>query len=108
MEPDSPPRRIPAKNIKKIDPEKFLGGRNLDKFKGLIKDAESFISTVKGRSKDIEDTFDRLRDVTTKFGETVDFMYVIAEANKQIFEKMLQNMERSINRIPEGKDGQDS
>jgi len=99
------PRRISAKKIKQIDPAKFIVGKNLDKLKDLVKDAESFISTVKNRSKEVEETFDRLRDFTTKFGETVDFMHNIAEMNKTSFEKMIQNMEREFNGITEGKDG---
>jgi len=106
-EPEPEPKLIPAKRVKPkmIDPAKFIGGKNLDKLKDLVKDAESFISTVKGRAHEVEETFDRLRDFTTKFGETVDYMHNIAEINKEVFEKMLHNMERNFNGITEGKDG---
>ncbi len=94
---------VPRPRPQPIDPKKFLGGQNVEKLKGLIKDVETFVDTVKGKSKEAEDTFDDLKKFVGKFGETVDFMGVVVEANKQLMEKMVRNMENEFNRTLEGR-----
>jgi hypothetical protein len=97
--------RVPPKKITPIDPKKFLGGENLEKLKGMFRDADGLINVIKNKSPEVMQTFERLKEFTNKFGETVEFMHEVAEANKQIMATMLKNMGSSFQGIMEGKDG---
>ena len=102
MESPSTPAKRPVPQ--KIDPQKFIGGANVEKLKGLIKDVESFATSVRGKAKEVEETFDNLRDITQKFGETVQFMHQVADANRQIMEQMAENLRKAL----EEKDGRNA
>ncbi len=101
-------QRVDPSQIKKIDPKKFVGGENLEKLKGLLKDVDGFTSKVKEKATEVEETFDRLRTFTDKFGQTVDHMHKVVEANRILFEKMLQNMDESWKQTLEDRNGRDA
>jgi hypothetical protein len=57
-----------------IDPQKFLGGANVEKLKNMLKDVEEFTASVKVKGAKFTETLDMLHTVTVRFAEVVERM----------------------------------
>jgi ABC-type transporter Mla subunit MlaD len=90
------------------DPKKFLGGENLEKLKGLLRDVESFASTVKDKGEKVEQTLERLDSFVTKFGQTIDHAAKVFSMNEVLFREMFKVMGKEMDSIMEGRDGRET
>ena len=97
------PRRRPVPT--KIDPKKFVGGENLERVKGMIRDLEEFTTKMKPKVEKVEQTFERFDKVVEMFGDTLLNFQRLIQLNAEAMDRMGKQWKETVY-SPEGEDNE--